>query len=243
MKQFFGLALFLLSSAVAALGQSNTPTETPIIQQNLQELGNPNNISTTVRTFDLRSVSLRGTPLLLSTWTPGSVTLVNGKTVEAQFKYDVVNRVLLVLRNGKDSTQTAGYYVRAMTLTPANGITPMRFERLSDLKADVPEPGPTLVRVIYRGTYSLLQLPVRKFYKAPPRSPYGNNVDYNEFRDESVYYLVRPDGGAEKVKLSRKALASALQDRADAFGKIVKDQHLDVSIESDAARALASLSQ
>lgn len=241
MKQVVSLLWLLLSSA-ALFGQSpSTPTETPIFQQNLQELGNPNNVSTTVRTFDLRSVSLRGSPLVFSTWTPGSVTLVNGKTIDnAQFKYDVVNRVLLVLRNGKDSTQTAGYYVQAMTLMPPGGA-PQPYRRLSDLKADVPEPGQTLVRVIHRGPYSLVQLPVRKFHKAPPRSPYGNNIDYDEFRDESVYYLVRPDGSAEKVKLSKKALASALGDKADAFGKIVKEQRLDVSIETDAAQALALL--
>lgn len=232
----------LLGNWLIARGQSATPPlEAPTVQQSLNSLGTSGNMSA-VRTFDGRVINLRGTPLLYPDWTPGEATLVNGAQItNARFKYNVPDKRLLVLRQGKDSTQVEGYNVKSLTLQPMNTAEPQLYEHLPPLKNDVSVTRGDLVRVIYRGPYSLVQLPVKGFYKATSSSPYGEARDYNEFRDESVYLLVRPDGTAEKVKLTKKSLAGALQQQADAFTKFVKENRLDVTQESDVAKALAAL--
>lgn len=235
-----GLAALLGSSLVTHGQTSSVQMEAPAVQQTLTSLGTSGNMSM-VRTFDGRTIALRGTPMLYANWLPGEATLVNGaKIMNAQFKYSVPDRRVFVLRNGRDSTQIEAYNVRSLTLQTD---TPQVYEHLPTLKNNVSTVPADLVRIIYRGTYSLVQLPVKEFYKATSSSPYGEARNYNEFRDEPVYLLLRPDGTAEKVKLTKKSLAGTLQDQADVFAKYVKENKLDVGTESDVAKALASLTK
>lgn len=233
----------LLGSCLIARGQSSVPMEAPAVQQTLNSLGTSGNMSA-IRTFDGRVVGLKGTPLLYANWLPGEATLVNGaKISNAQFKYNVPDRRLFVLRNSRDSTQIEAYNVKSLTLQAGADGTPQQYEHLPKLKNDVSAIPADLVRVICQGTYSLVQLPVKGFYKATSSSPYGEARDYNEFRDEPVYLLLRPDGTAEKVKLTKKSLTGALQDQADAFTKYLKDNKLSADVEGDVAKALAALTK
>ena len=235
------VALLLLATGCpfALRAQSKTVQE----QQVMNDVGSFANTPTAIRTFNFSTVGLKGSPLLLPNWVPGEITFMSGRklTVE-KANYDVFERQLTFKRTVRDSVRYQADVVKEFTLLPANQPA-LRFEHMpatvvtteTALKND-------LVRVVHKGTYTLVELPVRKFVKATSSQPYGGSSEANdEFKDESVYYLIRPDQTAERVKLTKKSLMGALQTNGPAFDTYLKTNKLDSRLEADVVRALASL--
>ncbi|MEZ0540452.1 hypothetical protein [Fibrella arboris] len=202
--------------------------------------GNPN--STTLRAFNLSTVGLKGTPLALSDWAPGELTLEGSKPMTAGlFNYDVYSKLVTVKRSPRDSVVYAIASVKQLILKP-NGAAPLRYEHVPGLITDEAALKTDLLRIIYLGAYSLVELPVKQFIKAPTKQTYGGLGEVsNEFRDESVYYLVNPDHSVDRVKLTKKSLVKALKDKGAAFEQFLKTNAIDPSNEADVAKALASL--
>ena len=228
-------ALFGLLS-IASLAQTASP---PVAVE--QVIGGPF-ASSTLRRFDLGETALKGTPMALTDWTPGTLTFKSGNTIaNALFNYDALNQELWVKRSMKDSARYAVAGIKNLLIQSADNSQPVRYEHVEGVVTDETALRTGLVRVVYRGDYSLVQLPVKRFYKAPAKQPYGNTQVFDEFRDESAYFIVRPDKTAERVKLNRKALANALQSKGPAFETVVKDKKLDAKVEADVATALGSI--
>ena len=236
-----GLAALLSVVAPSLLAQNRTAQEVQG-QTSITTTGDNNSIS--IRSFNASNVGLKGSPMLEADWVPGEVTLQSGKRItNGLVNYDAYERQVMIKTSPTDSVRYMGRGVTQLIMQPIIG-TPVRFIHFTNLATDDVALKNELVRVIHEGTYSLVELPVRTFAKAQARPAYGGQPEvFDEFRDESAYYLIRPDHTAEKIKLTRKSLATALTDKADAFDRYVKDNKLDVKREADAARALASLDQ
>lgn len=230
------IALFSVVCSAELRAQVSTAQE----MQVTNNASNPTN--TTLRAFNLSTVGLKGTPLALPNWAPGELTLDDSKPVTAGlFNYDVYSKLVTVKRSPRDSVVYAIASVKQLILKP-NGAAPMRYEHVPGLVTDEAALKTDLLRIIYQGTYSLVELPVKQYIKAPAKQTYGGMGEVsNEFRDESVYYLIRPDHTAERVKLSKKSLAKALKDKGAAFEIFVKANSTDFDKEHDVAKALASL--
>lgn len=196
----------------------------------------------TLRPFNLSETALKGNPMALADWAPGTLTFKSGNIIaNALFNYDALNQELWVKRSARDSARYAVAGIKSVVIQSADNEQPVRYEHLADVVTDEMALKTGLVRVVYRGAYSLVQLPVKRFYKAPAKQPYGNTQVFDEFRDESAYFIIRPDKTAERVKLNRKALAGALQSKGAAFETVLKDKKLDAKVEADVATALGAL--
>ena len=208
----------------------------------MNDVGSFGNTPTAIRTFNFSPVGLKGSPLLLPGWAPGEITFMSGRklTVE-KANYDVFERQLTFKRSVRDSVRYQGDVVSQFTLLPA-GQAALRFEHLPKTVVTTETALKTeLVRVLHKGMYTLVELPVRKFVKASALQPYGGSSEANdEFRDESVLYLIRPDQTAERVKLTKKSLMAAMQSSGAAFDTYLKANKLDPRLEADVVRALAS---
>ncbi|MBO0932375.1 hypothetical protein [Fibrella aquatilis] len=229
------LVAFLLLS-LTSLAQTTTPAA------GMEQVINSPFNNQTLRRFDLSETGLKGTPMALPDWAPGTLTFKSGNTIaNALFNYDALHQELWVKRSPKDSVRYAAAGVRHVMIQLPNAPQPTRYEQLTGLTTDDVALKTGLVRVVYQGAYSLVQLPVKQFYKAPAKQAYGETQVFDEFRDESVYYIIRPDKTAERVKLNRKSLTAALQSKGPAFETVLKDKKLDPKVEADVATALTGL--
>jgi hypothetical protein len=236
-KTFFSLLVTVFGlSSIVGLAQTTSPSVATE-----QVIGGPFT-SSALRRFNLSETGLKGTPMALTDWAPGTLTFKSGNTIaNALFNYDALNQELWVKRSERDSARYAVAGIKHLVIQPAGDDQPSHYEMVNVTMTDEPALKTGLVRVVYQGAYSLVQLPVKRFYKAPAKQPYGNTQVFDEFRDESAYFIIRPDKTAERVKLNRKSLASALQDKGVAFEMVLKDKKLDPRTEADVATALGKL--
>ncbi|MBO0937228.1 hypothetical protein J2I47_11775 [Fibrella sp. HMF5335] len=234
MKHAINIALYLLP--VTLLAQTaNKPVS-------IEQVISGPFINSATRTFNLSETALKGSPLAFDNWTPGTLLFKSGNTIaNALFNYDALDQEIWVKRSAKDSARYAVAGVKQLSLQSADNNQPTRYEHLAGVVTDETALKTGLVRVVYQGDYSLVQLPVKRFYKAPAKQPYGNTQVFDEFRDESAYFIIRPDKTAERVKLNRKALVSALQSKGAAFETVLKDKKLDAKLEADVVTALGAL--
>ncbi|MBO0950555.1 hypothetical protein [Fibrella forsythiae] len=235
-----------LSAAIIALLSLMDVAELQAQTSSAQEIQVTNNASNptnnTLRAFNLSTIGLKGTPLALPNWAPGELTLDGSQPVTAGlFNYDIYSKLVTVKRSPRDSVVYAIASVKQLILKP-NGVAPLRYEHVPGLITDEAALKTDLLRIIHQGTYSLVEFPVKQYIKAPAKQTYGGMGEVsNEFRDESVYYLIRPDHTTERVKLSKKSLTKALKDKGAAFESFVKANSIDFDKEADVAKALAAL--
>ena len=230
LSAFFGLL------SVASLAQTTNPTVA------MEQVISGPFANSTLRRFNLSETALKGTPMALTDWTPGTLTFKSGNTIgNALFNYDALNQELWVKRSARDSARYAVAGIKNLIIQSTENKQLVRYEHLVDVATDETALKTGLVRVVYRGAYSLVQLPVKQFYKSPAKQPYGNTQVFDEFRNESAYYIIRPDKTAERVKLNRKSLSGALQGKSAAFETVLKDKKLDAKIEADVVAALGAL--
>lgn len=236
-----GLLALISTSPLQAQTKQTTQGQADQVRTNIAD---PYTTTNTLRTFNMSTVGTRGTPLALPNWTPGELTVDGGKPSTAGlFNYDVYSKLVAVKRSPRDSVVYAIASVKQLILKP-DGVAPLLYEHVPDLITDEASLKTDLLRIIHKGTYSLVEQPVRTFIKAPAKQTYGGMGEVsNEYRNESVYYLVRPDHTVERVKLARKSLVRALKEKGVALESYLKTNPVDLSNEADVAKALASLEQ
>lgn len=240
MKKCFSALLALFTLTYSAELQAQTSSAQEIQVQT--SIGSTTN--SMLRPFDHSVVGTKGSPFVVIDWVPGELLLEGGKLIKTGlFKYDVTNKLVNLKRSSRDSVVYEITSVKQLILQPT-GIVPVHFEHVPDLITDEARLKTDLLRIIQQGTYSLVELPVRTYIKAPAKQAYGgSDAANNEYRDESAYYLIRPDHTAERVKLTRKSLVRALKEKGPALENFLKVNSIDLANETDAAKALASLDQ
>ncbi len=237
------MGLLALTGTVHVKAQTTQTTQGQADQARTA-IADPYTASNTLRTFNMSTVGLKGTPLAVPNWAPGELTLEGGKTIRAGlFNYDVYSKLVAVKRSPRDSVVYDIASVMQLTLQPGGGAA-LQYEHVPDLITNEANLKTDLLRIIHKGTYSLVEQPVKTFVKAPTKQTYGGLGEVsNEYRDESVYYLIRPDRTAERVKLNRKSLIRALKEKGESVERYLKANSIDLKTEADVAKALASLDQ
>jgi hypothetical protein len=163
--------------------------------------------------FDNRYEGVRGTPYLVSAWLPGTVQLSTKVPLpELKLKYDASQRLLLLLRNSKDSMYLDMNRIESFVLRDPTKPEPRTFQRVYDA------PDPALRReyfeVLVPGNYSLLKLQRKTLQKASYAGAYSADRRYDELVDQTDYFLRTADGRLQPLKLNQKALQAALPEHA-----------------------------
>ncbi|GAB3642702.1 hypothetical protein [Spirosoma arcticum] len=190
--------------------------------------------------IDTRYEGLRGTPYFQTEWAKGQIDLVNGKKyTDVPIKFDAHRQALILLRpkQGNDSIIINQQTVNQFRLsTSAAGDTDGReyiFKRFPTVKADDPTVRDGYFLVLYEGKTALLKRVAKSFRAADYKAAYSSGVRYDTYADANTYYVLKPDQKLTKVKLSKKSLLDALDNRSDAL-KTFADK-LSFKSEADAA--------
>lgn len=173
---------------------------------------------------DTRYEGLRGTPYFQPAWAKGQIELADGrKYTDVPLKFDAYRQALILLRpkQGNDSIIIEQHTVSQFRLgTSAAGDTDAReylFKRYPTVKADDPVVRDGYFLVLYEGKTALLKRVAKSFRAADFKAAYSSGVRYDTYSDAHSYYVLKPDQKLTKVKLSKKSLLDALDDRSDAL--------------------------
>jgi hypothetical protein len=209
----------MMGYGVAGTAQTN---ENSIrIDQAIQDLtnniaGNANGQSRAVGSFvnfHAGKEDTKGSRYLFPDWVGGVVTTKSGIVISKDsllYNYDKISHDLY-LTDQKTVVQVDGENIKAFTLRSAG--RPMTFVRLETVQPNVffqqlVDPGTTGSGY---GLYKLIKTNFKKAdYHTDGMVESGNN--YDEYVDESEYYLVMPGGAAKKVELKKKSIREALAE-------------------------------
>ena len=209
MKKRIALLAVMVLAGASVQAQSSTVSSGNAGQENLKALVN----GAPSISFDGRYEGVRGTPYLLAAWMKGELQLASKATVtDATLKYDVNQRLLLLLRAPKDSIYLDMNKVEGFVLRDPTKPAARSFRRYYDA------PDPVLRReyfeVLAPGNYSLLKLQRKTLQKANYAGAYSADRRYDELIDQTDYFLHTADGRLQPLKLNQKALLTALPEHA-----------------------------
>lgn len=164
---------------------------------------------------------LIGSPYVDKRWLPARLQMTNGTPMApVPVKYDVLNRRLLMLPYSRkdslvlDDRKLAGFVLEE----PARGAQPARLRKFRRFtEAPVATQKSDYVEVLHEGNYTLLKRYGKTLRKASYQGAYSSGERYDEVEDKNTYYLLRPDGQLEPVKLGLKPLQAAAPGLAAAL--------------------------
>ncbi|GAB2594039.1 hypothetical protein [Spirosoma areae] len=234
------LCLFLLTISRLAAGQT-PPASTTLVANKPktapnQHLGSPDamadpemnlrlnalNGSGTaplIWRVDTRYEGLRGTPYFLPNWSNGQIELLNGRRfTNVPIKFDSHRQELILLRpkQGNDSIIIDRQTVNQFRLANADGQEYL-FRRYTTLKTNEPPLNGGYFLVLYEGKTALLKRVTKSIQNADYKAAYSSGIRYDSFADANVYYILKSDQTITKVKLSKRSLLDALDDKSDAL--------------------------
>lgn len=92
--------------------------------------------------------------------------------------------------------------------------------------------------VLYKNKTSLLKYVSKMMNKANYSAV--SNVDrrYDEYLDNSEYFIQKPDGTLSRAKLKQKSIVKALGDKEDQIEAFIKKENLTFRTEYDLARVV-----
>ena len=172
-----------------------------------------------IRTLDNRYEGLRGTPYFLAGWSKGEILMTDGRRyVDVPLKFDAFRQALILLRPkmGNDSIIVDRGTVNRFELIGPEGQSYL-FKHYSDVKLPDDMGNGGYFLVLYEGNTALLKRITKTFREANFKQPYSVDVRYDSFENNHGYYVLKPDQTLAKVKLSKKSLLDALDDKNDAL--------------------------
>lgn len=188
--------------------------------------------------------STKGSPYADSRWLPARLRMTNNVPLApVPLKYDVLNQRLLMrpINRPNDSLQLddrllASFELEEPALT-ATGTRKRLFRRFTE--APVSTQRTDYVEVLHEGKYALLKRYGKALRKADYQGAYSTDRRYDEIEDKPTYYLRRPNGSVEPVKLTLKALQNAAPELASALKAAPKSSAAKTDAEWAAVLAAA----
>ncbi|MBX0290216.1 hypothetical protein K3G63_07185 [Hymenobacter sp. HSC-4F20] len=188
------------------------------------------------------SEATKGSPYADNRWLPARLRMTNNVPLApVPLKYDVLNQRLLMrpVNRPNDSLQLDDRLLASFELEESTlvGTRKRTFRRFTE--APVPAQRAEYVEVLHQGKYALLKRYGKALRKADYQGAYSTDRRYDEIEDKPTYYLRRPDGSVEPVKLTLKAMQAAAPELASALKAAPKSSSAKTDAEWAAVLAAA----
>lgn len=181
-----------------------------------------------------------GTPYLFENWKSGELVMSDGKVKEGvSIKYNVHEEQVEVSNNN----QTLALFpssIKEFTIFnhDENGRrVSYQFRNGFDINSYSKD---DFFQVLYDGEHKLLAKLESQLVEGSGGS-YGRTDRGAFFQQSKDYYVVKPDGEAEKIKLNRRNLIKAFPDMKQEIKTIEKQNNLDLNSEAGVAALLRQL--
>jgi hypothetical protein len=183
--------------------------------ENMQSVINLNKISQTGITFDTRYEGIKGSPRLADSLLPSFLKLA-GQDYYFQIKadLDLVNNTLIYAGSGSGQMYSIPSSDVSELVINKDGIELLfrttkgkKFEK--DLKEN------RFYQVLTEGEYEFIKVPMKGFLRADYQGAYTADRRYDEYVNESRYYLKGRDGTFYQVQLNKKTLLKVLPEKKE----------------------------
>lgn len=235
----FAVALFF--SITSALAQ-DTNVLTAVATNNMARVnGTPAGTMTTMAAYDLRYEGTKGSKYFIDEWLTGELIFVKENTKAPKsvpLKYDSQNKELLFKRSVGDSIIVNPAQITGFIINDAKNNASFPFVKFEGLKTEGGTVPVAYLMVLYKNKTSLLKYVSKMMQKANYSAV--SNVDrrYDEYTDNSEYFIQKPDGSLSRAKLKKNSVVKALSDKEEQIEAYIKKENITFKNEYDLARVL-----
>jgi hypothetical protein len=202
-------------------------------QLNLNALGS-NDANGIVRSFDARYRGIAGSPFLSDQWNTGTIMLYNGRVfTNILLKVDLYSSEVMARRQAGDSIIIQANSIGQILLTEASTGKKYTFKKFSSVNTENPTSKDSYVDVMYEGKYTFMAERKKKLIKADYKGAYSAGRPYDEFVNETTYYIQKPDKSLKKLKLNRKAILEVFTTHQDKLKSFSAKENIDFKNEQD----------
>lgn len=241
------LPLWLLAITLsAAFAQTKNAPER---QQIINEVGRDFNQGA-VQTFDERYEGVKGTPFLVDQWSPGKVTMRNGKVfANVELKYDLYRDEIVVKHPYDHAVIPDKRTITQFSLDAEQANDSSYFVLVDDLPNSRNFPPNHFAQVLY-GSLSqpdastLLAVHKKKLIKANFEGAYSANRRYDEFSElMTSYYLIKPNGQSYQLKPTIKSIRQSLNDKKATVNQFLANETINPENPNDLVRLIKHYDQ
>ena len=210
-------------------------------QQNLNELGDATNISGMVMTYDQRYEGVKGSPFFLDKWGKATIYIPDNLIFDnVPVKYNVHENVIQFQKgDGKTyllQPNKIDYFVLKDTL----GTRSYTFKKVPEISRMLKSPTDRFAIVLHEGKKAtMVLLPSKTLLKADFKGGYSAGRPFDELVSENSYYLIKQGQDPQKIKLGKRALLKALQDKQPQVQDFISKQNIDADTEQGWMQTLA----
>jgi hypothetical protein len=214
-KGHFFIPAILLLCTVNLYGQESKGIKFGITsEQNLRVLVNPSLYSTTAG-FDDRYEGVKGSPRLLDTLVPSTLT-IKGQDEPFLVETDidlVKNTMLFILRSSGDLLEVSSGYIDELVFHKDG--KDLVFRTTGGLTFDKEVQENKFYQVLRDGTWMFIKIPDREFSEANYTGLYSLDKRYDEYVPADKYYIMDSDSVFHRVQLTRKSLTKLFPDKKE----------------------------
>ncbi len=235
------LATALLFSLTTTLAQE-TNVLTAVATNNMARVnGTPAGTMTTMAAYDLRYEGTKGSKYFIDEWLSGELIFVKENTKAPKsvpLKYDSQNKELLFKRSVGDSIVVNPAQITGFIINDTKNNVSFPFAKFEGLKTEGGTVPVAYLMVLYKNKTSLLKYVSKMMQKANYSAV--SNVDrrYDEYLDNSEYFIQKPDGSLSRTKLKKNSVVKALSDKEDQIETFIKKENISFRNEYDLARVV-----
>jgi hypothetical protein len=198
-----------------------------------------------VSSFDNRYQGVKGTPLMFEDWTEGYV-LFKDKPEEEEvktFKMNIdlfQNKLYVTLYNGSIGTLPAKF-VRSVHFKTEDGKEHVFKPFIRKEVESSNFPGLGYYEILHEGDILLMKHHRKIFKEADYKGAYSADIRYDEYQDETRYFISLDNQSFEKIKLKSKNLEKAMPNYD--IKALSKKEKLNLSKEEDVKKMLILLEE
>lgn len=235
---FAAALLFSITSVMA----QETNVLTSIATNTMARVnGTPAGTMTTMAAYDLRYEGTKGSKYFIDEWLMGELVFVKENTKAPKtvpLKYDSKNKELLFKRSVGDSIVINPAQITGFVINDTKNNASFPFVKFEGLKTEGGTVPVAYLMVLYKNKTSLLKYVSKMMQKANYSAV--SNVDrrYDEYLDNSEFFIQKPDGSLNRAKLKKSSVVKALGDKEEQIEAYIKKENISFKNEYDLARVV-----
>ncbi|MBF9253576.1 hypothetical protein I2I11_09760 [Pontibacter sp. 172403-2] len=235
------LTLVSLLVFTAPLAMAQTIPVGNAAQQNLNELGDATNISGMVMTYDRRYEGVKGSPFFLDKWGKATIHIPDNLIFDnVPVKYNVYENVVQFQKGDGKTYLLPPNKIDYFVLKDTLGARSYTFRKVPEISRMLKSPTDRFAIVLHEGKKStMVLLPGKSLVKADFKGGYSAGRTFDELVTENDYYLIKQGEEPQKVKLSKRSLLKALQDKQQQVEDFISKQNIDADTEEGWMETLA----
>jgi len=150
-----------------------------------------------------------------------------------QINYDCTKREILFAWEGKNYS-TGRDDIEYFTISPEQTDSILLFQRIFLPQAKERE----YLEILYDSHSYLYKRHLKDYREAQVKSPYHIARDYDEYIDESEFFVKLAENDIQLLKPQKKAVLKIFPDHIDDLEKFIKEENINFKDETDLVRLI-----